>query len=428
MFGSRAPRFLPAKPTVGPKASAAALAVCATLAAACSTTSAQPHAPSPAHSAAQPPAYSTSIPTATAETVAARGTVVSSSTTTPFDPALFPAGTTAATVVYNSVSGVDGSPTQVSGAVFVPDGPAPVGGRPIVAYAHGTVGISPGCAPSEKRDLAGDADVVSRFLERGYAVAYTDYQGLSSTVDSPPHPYLEPRTAAFDVIDSVRAARNLDPRLSTRWVAVGWSQGGQAAWAANEFDDVYGDGLDLRGAAVLSPALDISPGIIEAQSSGTSGEADGQRAVYPLIVEGAARVDPSIDPADHLHGALAGNLDQLVGCNAASSEAQAAAAADVQPGDTTASTPAAAEQLTRRMQEYSLPRAASPAPILAVYGSEDTVVKPAWTESALGRACSLGDTLLAVRLEGQGHDVDPGTLVETWVDDRFTGGPAPSNC
>ncbi|MET0197804.1 MAG: hypothetical protein ABW364_11270 [Rhodococcus fascians] len=205
MFGSRAPRFLPAKPTVGPKASAAALAVCATLAAACSTTSAQPHAPSPAHSAAQPPAYSTSIPTATAETVAARGTVVSSSTTTPFDPALFPAGTTAATVVYNSVSGVDGSPTQVSGAVFVPDGPAPVGGRPIVAYAHGTVGISPGCAPSEKRDLAGDADVVSRCLERGYAVAYPDYPGLSSTVDSPPHPYRDPRTAAFDVIDSVRA-------------------------------------------------------------------------------------------------------------------------------------------------------------------------------------------------------------------------------
>ena len=167
---------------------------------------------------------------------------MSTSTDTEFDPNDFPDGTVAATFVYNSISGVTGESTKVTGALFVPGDPAPAEGHHVVAYAHGTVGITPGCAPTESSELAGDAGAVSFLLQQGYAVVYTDYQGLSSSVDSPPHPYLEPRTAGFNVIDSIRGARNLDPSLSTRWVAAGTSQGGHAAWAANEYNDLYGDG------------------------------------------------------------------------------------------------------------------------------------------------------------------------------------------
>ncbi len=371
------------------------------------------------------PAYSTTQPAASDEAVAARGTIVTSTTDTDFDVAAFPAGTSAATFVYRSISGVTGESTDVSGALFVPSGDAPPGGRPVVAYAHGTVGIEPGCAPTETSQLSGDAGAVSLFLDRGYAVAYTDYQGLSSQTDAPPHPYLEPRTAAFDVIDSVRAARTLDPTLSTRWLAVGSSQGGHAAWAANEYNPAYGDGLDLVGAAVLAPALDVSPVVDKAQTSTLSG---GQRAIYPMIVEGASAVDPGIDPADHLHGVLGEKAEALISCGPASAPAKSAAAADPQPGDTTASSTSAAQQLTSRLQQYALPGAASPAPILAVYGGADDIVLPQWTEVALGRACGFGDTVLRVRLEGQGHSVDPGSLLETWIADRFTGLPAPSNC
>nr|WP_296776587.1 lipase family protein [Rhodococcus sp. (in: high G+C Gram-positive bacteria)] len=393
-------------------ASAVPLALCGTLALACSS-------PEPAD-----PSYSSSLPTASADAIAARGTLVSSSTETPFDPADFPDGTTAETIVYNSISGVTGESTEVTGALFVPSGPAPASGRQIVAYAHGTVGITPGCAPTEASDLSGDAGTVSYLLEQGYAVAYTDYQGLSSTVDAPAHPYLEPRTAAFDVIDSVRAARNVDPSLSTRWVAVGTSQGGQAAWAANEYNETYGDGLQLVGTAALSPALDVSPVVALAGQSSISG---GQRTVYPMIVEGAATVDPSIVPSDYLHGVLGEKTPALISCGPGSGPAKTAAA-QPETGDTVPASTEAAERLTSLLQKYSLPKAASAAPIVTFYGTADDIVQPAWTETALGIACGFGDTVLRVPLQGQGHSVDPGELLITWIADRFAGVPAPSNC
>lgn len=395
------------------------LAVCGLLAAGCGGSSAQPDVQD------QEPAYSTAVPPISPEAIAARGTIVSAAADTRFDPVDFPAGATAATFVYNSVSGVDGAQTEVSGALFVPGVAPPTGGYPVVAYAHGTVGIGPGCAPSENATLSGDAAIVSSFLRLGYAVTFTDYQGLSSRIDSPAHPYLEPRTAATNVIDSVRAARGLDSSLSSRWVAVGTSQGGHAAWAATELNEMYGDGLDLLGAAVLSPALDISPVVESAQDSELSA---GQRSLYPLIVEGAASVDPGIVPSEHLHGVLGENAEALASCGTASAAARLEADADVQLGDTTASTSTAAEQLTQRLQDYALPRAPTTTPILAVYGGDDDIVRPAWTEAALARACGLGDTVLKVRLEGQGHTLDPGPPLGTWIADRFASAPAPSNC
>lgn len=371
------------------------------------------------------PAYSTDLPTAEDSALEARGTIVSSTTDTDFDPSAFPDGTLAATFVYTSISGVTGDSTDVTGALFLPDEPAPPGGRPVVAYAHGTVGIAPGCAPTETSELAGDAGAVSFLLQQGYAVVYTDYQGLSSTVESTPHPYLEPRTAAFDVIDSVRAARNLDPTLSTRWVAAGASQGGHAAWAAAEYDEIYGDGLELLGAAVLAPALDISPVVSRAQNGALS---DGQQALYPMIVEGTAAVDPTIEPSEHLHGYLGENSADLIACGPDAIVARTEVTGRIDAGDTTATSEDAAEQLTARLQDYSLPKTASDTPVLAVYGGADDIVLPTWTETALDRACNYGNTVLRVRLEEQGHTIEAGSAVGTWIADRFAGTPAPNNC
>src|SRR5271154_4579881 len=56
-------------------------------------------------------------------------------------------GATDYRVLYRSV-GLRGEPIAVSGTIIVPVGPAPPGGRPIVAWAHPTSGIEPQCAPS----------------------------------------------------------------------------------------------------------------------------------------------------------------------------------------------------------------------------------------------------------------------------------------
>ena len=51
-------------------------------------------------------------------------------------------------VVYRSTSGIDGSPTEVSGAVAIPPGKPPEGGWPILAFGQGTKGILNKCASS----------------------------------------------------------------------------------------------------------------------------------------------------------------------------------------------------------------------------------------------------------------------------------------
>ncbi len=117
-------------------------------------------------------------------------------------------GASAVKILYGSTSGIDGRETQVSGTVFTPPGTPPEGGWPIVSIGHGTTGISDDCAPSASPTLFGTIGLVAPFLDSGYVVAVSDFEGLG-TPD--PHPYLQPDTAAFNVIDAVRAARNVVP-------------------------------------------------------------------------------------------------------------------------------------------------------------------------------------------------------------------------
>ena len=130
--------------------------------------------------------YSRQMPAIATGDLSGRGTVVSSSDQVPFDFSELPAGSTAQTMVYRSISGVTGSPTVVSGAVFTPPGIPPPGGWPVIGYAHGTVGVTPDCGPTVDSRLLGDITSVAIQLNLGYAVAYTDYAGLGKPAGSAP--------------------------------------------------------------------------------------------------------------------------------------------------------------------------------------------------------------------------------------------------
>ena len=101
----------------------------------------------------------------------------------------------------------------------------------MIALGHGTTGIDEPCAPSLSESLLGLSTPVAGFVLNGYAVALPDYQGLGS---AGVHPYTDARTAGLNMIDSVRALRHTFKNVSNRWAAVGGSQGGGAAWAADE--------------------------------------------------------------------------------------------------------------------------------------------------------------------------------------------------
>jgi hypothetical protein len=151
-------------------------------------------------------------------------------------------------------------PIAVSGTLLVPrephQGNKP---RPIVAYAIGTHGLGDHCAPT--RALANGTDyegvVIRAMLERGWAVAVTDYEGLGTPGA---HTYANGRSQGHAVLDSLRAAGRLPGTglsADAPMAVTGYSQGGQAAIWAAELQPSYAPDLDLRAASVGAPAADL---------------------------------------------------------------------------------------------------------------------------------------------------------------------------
>ncbi|WP_059007653.1 lipase family protein [Streptomyces specialis] len=162
----------------------------------------------------------------------------------------------AARVTYTS-TGVGGESTVVGGLVYVPSGQAPAGGWPVLSWAHGTTGLGDSCAPSANPVPAGMSSYLSTWLQAGYAVVATDYAGLGGPGV---HPYLDGEIEARGVVDIVRAARKLSPKLfGTRWAVAGHSQGGHAALFTGHIAPDYAPELDFRGTVALAPPSNLTP-------------------------------------------------------------------------------------------------------------------------------------------------------------------------
>ncbi|MET7772131.1 lipase family protein [Nocardia sp. NPDC005366] len=137
-------------------------------------------------------------------------------------------------------------PMLSSGALYLPAGTPPPGGWPIVAYAHGSVGIADHCAFTLRSRDYYLKSVYPGLLAAGYAVMISDYVGLGTPGT---HPYLDGPSQARSVIDGVRAARSVTPQLGTRWAVLGQSQGGQTALFTARTAPSDAPELDFRGAA-----------------------------------------------------------------------------------------------------------------------------------------------------------------------------------
>jgi hypothetical protein len=161
-------------------------------------------------------------------------------------------------LLYTSTDGVGGkTPIAASGAMFVPKGPAPAGGWPIIAWAHGTTGVAdvraPSWAPRSKRDT----DYLNAWLAQGYAVVAADYQGLGTPGG---HPWMSVRSEGWSVLDSVRAALGAFTQLANAVVIVGQSQGAHAALSAALLARAYAPAINVKstvatGVPARSPSL-----------------------------------------------------------------------------------------------------------------------------------------------------------------------------
>ncbi|SFA53059.1 Secretory lipase [Rhodococcoides kroppenstedtii] len=350
------------------------------------------------------------------------GTLVSAQTMPAIDDGIRALGARAVKVVYRSTSAVDGSDTEVSGAVFTPAGAPPAGGWPVIAFAHGTTGILESCAPTSTPDLAGGTALIASYLKLGFAVAATDYQGLGTPGV---HPYLDARTAGRNVIDSVRALRKTVGGVSTRWAAFGGSQGGGATWSANEQAGEYAPELSLVGTVSLVPAADVS-GLVNKAEAGTL--TDDQNAAYIWLLNRVAATFPDLDLDQYRSESLAASWDALAVCAGPLAADRARALNAVEPNDLRPTSPDAADRLRGILESWAVEGTRAAAPMTVYYGGEDTYIDPEWTRAALEQSCDSGSTVAISFQPDKGHaDVD-GNASVTWLGERFAGMDAPDDC
>lgn len=200
-------------------------------------------------------------------------------------------------ITYLSTNGVTGTGlVPVTAEVILPAGRPPAGGWPIVAWAHGTVGVADHCAPSNNPWTERNRHYLSEWMKRGFAVVGTDYQGLGTPGT---HAYLDTRVEAYSLLDGVRAALAGVPELQNRIMIVGQSQGGGAAFASAAFAPGYAPELNIRG-TVATGAPYMTPELLQ-QMTALDQAKGGYNPVmvYALyLAQGLAGYDTGFRPED----------------------------------------------------------------------------------------------------------------------------------
>lgn len=326
-------------------------------------------------------------------------------------------------ITYVSRSAVDDSTANVTGSVYLPTVPAPPGGFHVVAYGPPVSGSTPDCALSPQAKARSSA-AIEALLKAGYVVAVPDYQGLGTPSQGKLlyHPFLDSTTAGYNLIDAVRAAKNVVPDTSPIWVAVGDGQGGQAAWALNEIADNYGF-QSLRGTVSIAPTADVA-GLADAAADGTL--TAEQQILYMAYLSALSSEYPGrfqID--DYRRGAAKQNWGLLLGCAADDEAARTAARASLNPDDLRPASPAALAALRTYLQKTTLPQGPAQQPMLVVVDDRDPLTPPAWTERALSRACAMNDQI-TIRRPAAAPGLDAPTL--DWIATSLREQPVPNDC
>jgi pimeloyl-ACP methyl ester carboxylesterase len=299
-------------------------------------------------------------------------------------------------VIYHSTN-VTGRDIAVSGVVFVPPGPAPRDGWPVVSWAHGTTGMADRCAPSETPNLYYNeyAQVARTFVAAGYAVAATDYPGLGTPGV---HSYLIGVDEGNSVVDIVAAAHHLVAHLAPTWFAVGHSQGGQAVLFSTRAAG-RAPGLRLGGAIAIAPAsaLDlILPAVIDGGD-----RADLSYAVYSLI--GLSAVDPEINLSSVLGPAGQTRLPLIL--DGACLEQADASFGGVSPSDIFRIDAQQQLRLNAELGRDDNPDSTpTVGPVLVIQGATDQDVPPAVTQLMVQHLQQLGADVTERLYPGRNHD------------------------
>jgi alpha-beta hydrolase superfamily lysophospholipase len=317
----------------------------------------------------------------------------------------------------------DGTPAASGGMIFIPNTPPPPGGRPVVAWAHGTLGMGDACVPSRSANPLQDTDNwLDQMMSLGWVVVSTDYVGLGTPG---PNLYLVAQSEVRDIVNAVRAARNVpDADAGTRYVTWGHSQGGHASIWAGHLSKEYAPELQLLGVSAAAPALDL-PDIMGAQWDNVVGWVIG-----PDVVESWPAYYPSLTVDGLLTPAGASSTTRLA------SECIKESGLEGQLRQTLGQDFFAVNPLTLGPWATAA-REQTPAPmppdmpVFIAQGTADTVVLP-WPNAIVQEQwCAAGSAISVLWMGGINHfpaATTAGPMAVEWIADRFAGRRAPRTC
>jgi dipeptidyl aminopeptidase/acylaminoacyl peptidase len=325
-------------------------------------------------------------------------------------------------ILYRSTD-PSGRPIPVSGAIYIPNGAAPAGGRNIIAWAHPTSGVVPPCAPSLMPDVGGMMWNLPNMISQGYIVVATDYPGLGTDGI---HPYLIGESEARSVLDSVRAAREMpNTGASNRFAVWGHSQGGHAALYTGEVAARYAPDLKLVGVAAAAPATYL----VELFNADASTSQD----LVAMSVLSWTRLE-NVPLANVVEPQEMGSFEATArDCIESVSEFEKIERDEspLKNGQFLKVDPAKADPWKEIMLRNSPGQAPAGAPVFIAQGTADTTVHPEITKRFGEALCAQGVRVSFVPLPGVTHTFaarDSANAALNWMNDRFRGAPAPSSC
>jgi acetyl esterase/lipase len=334
-----------------------------------------------------------------------------------------PAGMQAWRVRYWTTSDA-GQPQEVTGMVVAPREAIPAQPRRVLAWTHGTSGVSSQCAPSASPDFWKQAGLDA--VKRGYVVAAPDYAGLGS---AGAHPYLIGQPTARSTLDAVRAANQIPGAAAGRRFAVwGESQGGHAALWTGQLAKGYAPELELVGVAAAAPPTDLISNLRQGSDPSVRAFLTAFTAYSWSKYYGA--------PLSTLGGRQTQNIiTRLSENNCVSLESKPKLGTIIGIGvlrhnlrnvDLGSIKPWAGYARTN-----SVNAALIPVPMLIAQNPKDVIVAPAVTRQFARHACTLRKRIRWIDINGKGHQTsahDSTAITLDWVDNRLAGVAARNDC
>jgi alpha-beta hydrolase superfamily lysophospholipase len=322
-------------------------------------------------------------------------------------------------VLYRS-TGVNGEPVMVSGLIAVPDAPRTAEPLPVLAFAQGTIGNRPQCGLSHTSRPVSAIPGFETMLREGYVVAATDYIGRGTPGV---HPYLLGRAAAYAVLDSVRAARQIASSAGSDFVVWGRSQGGHSVLWTAMLAESYAPEIKLIGAAASAPAIYLED-VLRFNL-----DTEGGAVVITYALDAWAAYYDDISVEELVRAEFQDRFRAIADTCVTTPLAFLLLGTLPTPAQYLAGDVLADPAITRLLADNT-PNGAIGVPLLITHGTGDTLIPFEGSARALAERCAAGENVQLVRIPGVNHDAANESALVTigWFGDRFAGRPAPNGC